>query len=114
MYENNLQYHSIENFKKNRGEKRRKKQPLKIPKPISIKKTIINPVSSGTVDLGNTVGSEPVFAEDDYNEIDDDELLLDNDDELLLDNDDEGISKTLIIIIGVFILLLLTGLYLLI
>jgi hypothetical protein len=126
MYENNFQYHSIENFK---GFKR-KKFKIKKPKPISIKpitnpikKTIIKPVSSGTVDLGKTigsgtvdlgktigseiVGSEPVIAEDDYNEID-------NDDELLLDNNDEGISKTLIIIIVVFILLLLTGLYLLI
>ena len=139
MYENNLQYHSIENF---RGFKKfKKKFKIKKPKPISIKpisnqikKSIIKPISSGTVDLGNTIGSKTVDLgntvglgntigsgtvdfentddsgtvdfEDDYNEI--------NDDDLLLDNDDETISTTFIIIIVVIILLILPGLYFLI
>jgi hypothetical protein len=129
MYENNLQYHSIENFKRFKKKFRIKKLGIG-----PIKKTIIKPISSGTVGLGKTVGSgtvglgktvgsgtvdlgktvgsgivgsEPVIAEDDYNEID-------NDDELLLDNDDEGISTTFIIIIFLVILLISFGLYFLI
>ena len=140
MYENNLQYQSIEHFKGFKKLKIKKPKPISI-KPVTnpIKKAIIKPVSSGTVNLGNTigsgtvdlgktigsgtvdlgntvgsgiVGSEPVVADDDYNEIDDDYNEID--DELLLDNNDGSISTTLIIIIVVVILLILLGLYFLI
>lgn len=134
MYENNLQYHSIENFKGFKKFKIKKPKPISI-KPITnpIKKTIIKPVSSGTVDLGNTIGSGIVgsgtvneennnefvdeynneFGEEDNNEFGE-EYNNSIDTELVLYNEDNNISTTFIIIIVVIILLILFGLYFLI
>ena len=112
MYENNLEYHCIENFKMKSWRKELKKQKKNLERKldymeqkkgnigsgtVKLGKTIGSgtvdlgkTIGSGTVDLGKTIGSGTV--DSDSNVAEDNNILLENEDNnILLEDEDNNI-----------------------
>ena len=123
MYENNLEYHCIENFKMKSWRKELKKQKKNLERKLDYMEQKKGNIGSGTVKLGKTIGSGTVdlgktigsgTVDSDSNVAEDNNILLENEDNnILLEDEDiiednnEGSSITIIVLIGVAILLLL-------
>ena len=101
MYENNLEYHCIENFKMKSWRKELKKQKKNLERKLDYMEQKKGNIGSGTVKLGKTIGSGTVdlgktigsgTVDSDSNVAEDNNILLENEDNnILLEDEDNNI-----------------------